>query len=150
MSGLTVGYNGLNMIELNAIDTCELDESDENYKELKQKKKLFKRIKPVIKNKHLLLVTLLLANAVAMEALPIFLDAIVPAYVAIILSTTAVLIFGEVIPQVRIQLFLIIFNSTIWFNLFLYFGNLKVYCCLPFYSLQSQASHFSAGTGIYL
>lgn len=110
MSGLTVGYNGLNMIELNAIDTCELDESDENYKVLKEKKKLFKRIKPVIKNKHLLLVTLLLANAVAMEALPIFLDAIVPAYIAIILSTTAVLIFGEVIPQVRIAHFTISIN----------------------------------------
>lgn len=101
MSGLTVGYNGLNMMELNAIDTCEMEPSEENYESIMERKKLFNKIKPVIKKKHLLLVTLLLSNAVAMEALPIFLDAIMPAIVAIILSTTAVLIFGEVIPQVN-------------------------------------------------
>jgi metal transporter CNNM len=46
-----------------------------------------------------LLVTLLLSNAFAMEALPIYLDAIVPSFWAIIISVTAVLFFGEVIPQ---------------------------------------------------
>jgi metal transporter CNNM len=34
-----------------------------------------------------------------MEALPIFLDKVVPAYAAVMISTIAVLIFGEVIPQ---------------------------------------------------
>lgn len=34
-----------------------------------------------------------------MEALPIFLDQLVPEYAAIIISVTAVLIFGEIIPQ---------------------------------------------------
>ena len=34
-----------------------------------------------------------------MESLPIFLDAIVPAWAAILLSTTLVLVFGEVLPQ---------------------------------------------------
>ena len=34
-----------------------------------------------------------------MEALPIFLDAIVPSFWAIIISVTAVLFVGEVIPQ---------------------------------------------------
>ena len=34
-----------------------------------------------------------------MEALPIFLDAIVPSVWAIIISVTGVLFFGEVIPQ---------------------------------------------------
>ena len=34
-----------------------------------------------------------------MEALPIFLDAIMPSIWAIIVSVTAVLFFGEVIPQ---------------------------------------------------
>jgi hypothetical protein len=33
-----------------------------------------------------------------MEALPIFLDAICPAYLAILISTTAVVIFGEILP----------------------------------------------------
>ena len=57
------------------------------------------KILPILKKHHLLLVTLLLSNAFAMEALPIFLDALVPAVWAIIISVTAVLFFGEVIPQ---------------------------------------------------
>ncbi len=40
----------------------------------------------------------MLTNAVAMEALPIFLDALMPSYVAILVSVTAVLFFGEVFP----------------------------------------------------
>ena len=51
------------------------------------------------KNHHLTLVTLLLANAVAAEALPLFLDKLVPEYLAIVLSVTFVLIFGEIIPS---------------------------------------------------
>lgn len=46
-----------------------------------------------------MLVTLLLCNALAMEALPIFLDRVVKPLYAIIISVTAVLIFGEIIPQ---------------------------------------------------
>lgn len=38
-------------------------------------------------------------NATAMEALPIFLDAIVPSAYAILISVVLVLIFGEVLPQ---------------------------------------------------
>jgi metal transporter CNNM len=45
------------------------------------------------------LVTLLLSNAIAMEALPIFLDALVPSFWAVMISVTAVLFFGEIIPQ---------------------------------------------------
>eukprot|EP00767_Chilomastix_cuspidata_P001858 gnl/Chilomastix_cuspidata/1985.p1 GENE.gnl/Chilomastix_cuspidata/1985~~gnl/Chilomastix_cuspidata/1985.p1 ORF type:complete len:709 (+),score=315.52 gnl/Chilomastix_cuspidata/1985:165-2129(+) len=48
---------------------------------------------------HWLLVTLLLFNAIAMEALPIFLDELVSPTVAIIISVTGILVFGEVIPQ---------------------------------------------------
>jgi hypothetical protein len=48
----------------------------------------------VLKRPHLLLVTLLLVNAAAMEALPIFLDRVVSPTAAIILSVTAVLFFG--------------------------------------------------------
>lgn len=43
--------------------------------------------------------TLLLCNALALETLPIFLDRIVPSHVAILISVTAVLIGGEVVPQ---------------------------------------------------
>ncbi|KAH9550388.1 hypothetical protein CY35_10G069300 [Sphagnum magellanicum] len=48
---------------------------------------------------HQLLVTLLLCNAAAMEALPIFLDTMFNEVVAVILLVTFVLAFGEVIPQ---------------------------------------------------
>ena len=48
-----------------------------------------------MKNAHYLLVTLLLCNAAAMEALPIVLDKLVHEVVAILISVTAVLFFGE-------------------------------------------------------
>eukprot|EP01134_Creolimax_fragrantissima_P007661 CFRG7661T1 len=54
---------------------------------------------PLIEKKHWLLVTLLLCNAAAMETLPIFLDRMMPSVYAIIVSVTAVLFFGEIIPQ---------------------------------------------------
>lgn len=54
-----------------------------------------KRILTLVKRHHLLLVTLLLANAVAVETMPIFLSKITSEVVAIIVSVTAVLLFGE-------------------------------------------------------
>lgn len=53
------------------------------------------RILPLLKRRHLLLVVLLLTNAACMEALPLFLDKIVPEFAAILISVTAVLFFGE-------------------------------------------------------
>ena len=89
MSGLTVGYCGIDRMDL----------------ELKKKrgtpeeKAAADRVIPIIEKHHYLLVTLLISNACCMEALPIFLDSIVPSYMAIIISVTAILFFGEVIPQ---------------------------------------------------
>ena len=57
------------------------------------------QILPLVKQHHFLLVTLLLMNSLANEALPIFLDDLVPDYVAVILSVTLVLFFGEIIPS---------------------------------------------------
>ncbi|KAJ9170281.1 hypothetical protein P3X46_018401 [Hevea brasiliensis] len=57
------------------------------------------KILPVVKNQHLLLCTLLICNAAAMEALPIFLDSLVTAWGAILISVTLILLFGEIIPQ---------------------------------------------------
>ena len=54
---------------------------------------------PLVQQHHRLLVSLLLMNACANEALPLFLDKLVPSYVAIILSVTLVLFFGEIIPS---------------------------------------------------
>lgn len=60
--------------------------------------KAAKRILPLIEDHHFLLCTLLLFNAAANEALPIFLDAIVPAWAAVIIAVTLVLICGEILP----------------------------------------------------
>ena len=61
--------------------------------------RMCKKLSPIVADHHLLLVTILLANASAMEALPIFLDNLVTPVVAVIISVTFVLIFGEIIPQ---------------------------------------------------
>lgn len=54
---------------------------------------------PLIQKHHILLSTLLIANALALESLPIFLEATVPGSVAIVVSTVLVVIFGEILPQ---------------------------------------------------
>eukprot|EP01006_Ploeotia_vitrea_P021393 TRINITY_DN53770_c0_g1_i1.p1 TRINITY_DN53770_c0_g1~~TRINITY_DN53770_c0_g1_i1.p1 ORF type:complete len:498 (-),score=278.69 TRINITY_DN53770_c0_g1_i1:52-1491(-) len=91
MSGLTVGLFSLDPLKLSLLKR-DRESSDED-------KRRAALIAPILKEHHRLLVTLLIANAAAMEALPIFLDRLVPSYVAIILSVTFVLIFGEIIPQ---------------------------------------------------
>ena len=64
-----------------------------------EKIKMCQTLAPMIKDHHLLLVTILLANASAMEALPVFLDDLVAPWFAVVISVTFVLIFGEIIPQ---------------------------------------------------
>eukprot|EP00980_Cylindrotheca_fusiformis_P021521 scaffold8369_cov121-Cylindrotheca_fusiformis.AAC.2 len=54
---------------------------------------------PIVKQHHLLLVTLLLLNSMANEALPLFLEALVSPLVSVILSVTLVLFGGEIIPS---------------------------------------------------
>ena len=54
---------------------------------------------PIVKQHHLLLVTLLLLNSMANEALPLFLEVLVSPFVAVVLSVTFVLFFGEIIPS---------------------------------------------------
>ena len=58
-----------------------------------------KRIRPLLKKHHLLLATLLTGNSLCFEALPIFMDAIMPSWLAILLSATFILVMGEVVPQ---------------------------------------------------
>eukprot|EP01084_Bolivina_argentea_P099712 179211_1 len=60
---------------------------------------MMERVQPLLRDRHLLLVTLLVANASCMEALPIFLDKIVAAWLAVVISVSFVLIFGEIVPQ---------------------------------------------------
>ena len=58
-----------------------------------------KTIYPLVKQHHRLLVTLLLLNSIANESLPLFLDNLVPSYIAVLLSVTMVLLFGEILPS---------------------------------------------------
>ncbi|XP_004309178.1 PREDICTED: DUF21 domain-containing protein At5g52790-like [Fragaria vesca subsp. vesca] len=56
-------------------------------------------ILPLVKNEHLLLCTLLIVKSLAMEALPIFVDSILPVWAAILVSGTLVVAVTEIIPQ---------------------------------------------------
>jgi len=89
MSGLTVGLMSLDETEL------ELKLASGTPQEQEQAR----RVLPVISKHHFLLVTLLVANAAAMETLPLFLDDMFATVLAVVLSVTFVLAFGEVIPQ---------------------------------------------------
>lgn len=54
---------------------------------------------PLLQHPHRLLVTLLLCNSAAAEALPLYLDRLANPVTAVIVSVTVVLLFGEIIPQ---------------------------------------------------
>ena len=57
-----------------------------------QDKKRAERILSVVNNHHLFLVTLLIANAIALESLPLVIHSFMPDWLAIITSTVIVLI----------------------------------------------------------
>ncbi|KAI4336884.1 hypothetical protein L6164_015361, partial [Bauhinia variegata] len=89
MAGLTLGLMSLGLVDLEVL-----------MKSGRPQDRIYAaKIFPVVKNQHLLLCTLLIGNSLAMEALPIFLDAIVPPWTAILLSVTLILMFGEILPQ---------------------------------------------------
>jgi metal transporter CNNM len=54
---------------------------------------------PIVRQHHLLLVTLLLLNSISSEAMPLYLKALVSPLVAVVLSVALVLFFGEIIPS---------------------------------------------------
>ncbi|KAL9225348.1 hypothetical protein vseg_001286 [Gypsophila vaccaria] len=89
MSGLTLGLMSLSLVDLEVLATSGQPNDRKNAG----------KILPLVKNQHLLLCTLLICNAMAMEALPIFLDSILPAWISILISVTLILAFGEIIPQ---------------------------------------------------
>ncbi|KAK6155643.1 hypothetical protein DH2020_009891 [Rehmannia glutinosa] len=57
------------------------------------------KILPIVKNESFVLCTLLIAKSLATEALPIFVDRILPFWSAILVSVIFVVAFVEVIPQ---------------------------------------------------
>ena len=89
MSGLTVRYLSIDILFLEIRMQSETE----------QEKIYTKKIKKVINDHHWILVTLLLCNAFACEAMPILLDKLVNDMMAIVISVTGLLFVGELIPQ---------------------------------------------------
>eukprot|EP00930_Biecheleria_cincta_P013932 TRINITY_DN12192_c0_g1_i1.p1 TRINITY_DN12192_c0_g1~~TRINITY_DN12192_c0_g1_i1.p1 ORF type:complete len:769 (+),score=104.64 TRINITY_DN12192_c0_g1_i1:100-2406(+) len=100
-SGLTLGLVSLEPREMEIIQAARLEDcsSEKEREKLQKQKDAARRILPLLKDHHLLLVTLLLMTAIANEALPIFLDDLVSPLMAVLLSVTFVLICGEIIPS---------------------------------------------------
>ena len=89
MSGMTIGLMGIDQISL------KLKQESGSPIEKHQAN----RILPLLKDHHLLLVTLLLANAVALETLPLVIDSVLGNIPAIIFSVLLTIAFSEIIPQ---------------------------------------------------
>lgn len=91
-AGLTLGLMGLDELHLRVLAA-----SSEDPKEKRNAKQVLKLMQ---KGRHWVLVVLLLGNVIVNESLPIFLDsAIGGGIAAVAISTTAIVIFGEIIPQ---------------------------------------------------
>ncbi|TYI37946.1 hypothetical protein ES332_A03G251300v1 [Gossypium tomentosum] len=84
MSGLTLGLMSMSLVDLEVLAKSGTPKD----------RKHAAKILPVVKKQHLLLCTLLICNAAAMEALPIFLDGLVTAWGAILISVTLILLFA--------------------------------------------------------
>lgn len=127
-AGLTMGLLSLDADQLKL--TMEIQARDctspEEEAELMQEKILATKLYPLVKRHHWLLVTLLLLNTLANEALPLCLDEVVPSpIIAIIFAVTFVLMFGEIIPsaiftgpnQMKIAAAL---TPLVWFFMFIF------------------------------
>jgi metal transporter CNNM len=84
-SGLTLGFFSLNLTSLE--------------RKMKLGDKRAKKVYPIRKNGNLLLCTLLLGNVAVNSAMAIFLGNIATGLVAGLVSTSLIVVFGEIIPQ---------------------------------------------------
>jgi metal transporter CNNM len=91
-SGLTVGLLSLDPLLL-------LIKSRGSSEESAEEKSYAEKLLPIIRQHHLLLCTLLLLNTIAGEALPMFLNELVPEWAAVLISVVLVLFFGEILPS---------------------------------------------------
>lgn len=89
-AGLFLGLLTLDVMDLQIIVRSSIDED-----EIKYATKLI----PLVKDRHRLLVTLLIFSTLAYETLPIFLDQLMEGWVAVLSSTVLILIFGEIVPS---------------------------------------------------
>ncbi|WBW74886.1 multi-pass membrane and CBS domain protein [Schizosaccharomyces osmophilus] len=90
-AGLTIGLMGCDEVYLQV-----LEQSGDEY----ERKHANKVLGLLNRGKHWVLVTLLLGNVIVNETLPIVFDSIIGGgWPAVLISTGAIVIFGEVIPQ---------------------------------------------------
>lgn len=90
VAGLTLGLMSLDPLGLDIV----MHSSDAAAAEAARK------VKPVREKGNLLLVTLLFANTLATELLPLVLEALVPGgYFSLVVSVISIMLFGEIIPQ---------------------------------------------------
>ena len=119
-AGLTMGLLSLDPVTLEIKRRASTSAEERKYSE---------DLLPLLvghSKRHRLLVTLLLMNAAANEALPLFLDELFPGKLAsILVSVTLVLFFGEIVPSGKVNFAL--------FN-----------CLLPFYHVLIGIPFFSA------
>ncbi|XP_010517536.1 PREDICTED: DUF21 domain-containing protein At2g14520-like isoform X2 [Camelina sativa] len=132
MSGLTLGLMSMSLVDLEVLAKSGTP-TDRIHAA---------KILPVVKNQHLLLCTLLICNAAAMETLPIFLDALVTAWGAILISVTLILLFGEIIPQSVCSRHGLAIGSTV-----APFVRVLVWICLPVAWPISKLLDFLLGHG---
>lgn len=84
-SAITIGFLGLKKTELQS--------------KVKAGNKKAKKIYEVRKNGNLLLITMLLGNVLINSVLSVFLSSIFSGVFAVIISTTLIVLFGEILPQ---------------------------------------------------
>ncbi|TDL17072.1 DUF21-domain-containing protein [Rickenella mellea] len=89
-AGLTLGYMSLDETQLNVLSISGSPKQQE----------YANKIKPIRKNGHLLLVTLLLANMIVNESLPVIADPVLGGGIqSVVVSTVLIVLFAEIIPQ---------------------------------------------------
>ncbi|KAG6841651.1 hypothetical protein C0991_008636 [Blastosporella zonata] len=89
-AGLTLGYMSLDETQLSVLSISGTTKQRE----------YANKIKPIRENGHLLLVTLLLANMIVNETLPIITEPVLGGGTqSVVVSTVLIIIFSEIIPQ---------------------------------------------------
>ncbi|KAL1745106.1 hypothetical protein HDZ31DRAFT_82171 [Schizophyllum fasciatum] len=89
-SGVFAGYMSLDETQLNVLSISGTP----------KQKEYARKIQPIRKNGHLLLVTLLIANMIVNETLPIISDPVLGGEIeSVVVSTVLIIIFAEIIPQ---------------------------------------------------
>lgn len=87
-SGLNLGMLALDKMRLEAIMTCGTDEE----------KRMVRKLHPLLADRHLLIVILLLGNALAAEIMPLLLDDLVGTSITMIFGVSVLVIFCEILP----------------------------------------------------